>query len=453
MNRFLGLSCLIVVLLAGACNEGSIVGNDLLEGEAIDFAYDDGFLLEARTVSGDSIATYRSGTVGQTYMVGSIDDPVFGNYSAEIYTGFQYGSTLPDYSESVIDSVVLELQYDIAGFYGADDVVHNMEVYRVEDEFLSLDTVYSDQSFMTGIAPIGTKSFVPDVEGDSVRFQVRVTEVDSFINLSSRINIRLDDAFGAEILADSAAAASDSALVASFKGLRIRSTPDGNSMLGLNFSNSGSIVTIINKVAVYYTQQTTTGEVKRTYNYLLRNHTSAQFILDPSGSPVGDALGSYEAGRNRIYSQALDGVNAEIDLPDLTDLQGNIINSAQLVLTVSEEDEDLYPANIRFLLSKESEDGGRVLIDDLQKVNLAISTSLDILDGQPRRVLHESGDSITTVTFYITDYVRNAINDGVSNPKVILSPVGRAESPRRTVFFGTEDPIYPAKLRIAYTII
>jgi len=455
MKKFIGIAFAAVIVISIGCNDGSIIGNDLLENEAIELAYDDNFELTAKTIRGDSVATFRSGLTSGNYLLGQIDDPLFGKYASDIYTGISFGSSTPDFSESTIDSVVLELEYNSIGFYGDDDVVHNIEVFTVEEDWLDRDTIYSNESFATSMMPIGSKSFVPDIEADSIRFQVRDSAIDSFITLSPRISIRIDNAFGEMLLADSAAAVNDTLLTKSFKGFYIKSTTDGNSMIGLNFVKSGSISTIIPKLAVYYTQASTTGPVKRTYNYLLRNEVYSEFKLDNTGSIVGNSINDEIAGEEFLYSQGMSGVNGEIGLPDLSSLQGNLINSAQLVLTIADDENESYDYNAQFLLSKyvDKLSGERVLIDDITKPGLSLANGLAILGGLPERVLHENGDSITTVTFNITDFTKNVIESGESISKIIISPVGRLETARRTVFYGSKHPTYPAKLRIAYTII
>jgi len=410
--------------------------------------------LSGKTTKGDSVATFRTGITANTYLLGQVDDPVFGKYSSDIYTGISFGSSLPDFSNSTIDSVILQLEYDSLGFYGSDDVVHNIEVFTVEEDWLDRDTIYSDQSIGTSMIPIGSKSFVPNLRGDSIRFQVRDTEVDSFITLSSRINIQLDNSFGQMLIEDTTAAENDTSLINAFKGLYIKSTTEGSSMIGLNFVKSGSINTVIPKVAVHYTQTLSDGSTaKLTYNYLLRNEVYSEYIMDNTGYPVGNALNSELAGEEYIYTQGMSGVNGEVILPDLSGLKGNLINSAQLVLVVEEEDLDLYPENFRFLLSRYDEDGERVLIEDIVKNGVTLSTGLSLLDGAPRRTVHENGDTITTVTFNITDFTRNSINNDDLAARLVFSPVGRTETPRRTVFYGSKHPTYPAKLKIAYTII
>ena len=454
MKKIFGIAIAAITIISIGCNDGSIIGNDLLDNEAIELAFDDDFIVSAKTLRGDSVSTFRSGQTANTYLLGQIDDPEFGKYESDIYTGISFGSSLPEFDDATIDSIVLELEYDSLGFYGDSNEAHTIEIFRVEEDWLDRDTVYSDESFATSMTPIGSKTFVPNFRGDSIRFQVRDTDVDSFISLSPRINITLDNSFGQMLLDDEDATTSDTSLVKLVKGLYIKSTTAGNSMIGLNFLKSGSISSIIPKLAIYYTQNTTTGSAKRTYNYLLRNEVYSNFKLDNSGRPVGNALNSEEAGEQFLYAQGMSGVNGEVTLPDLSALRGNLINSSQLVLTVDDENNDFYPVNRRFLLSKYTDNGDRVLIEDVTKGGVNITTGLAILDGFPKRVLSENGDSITTVTFNITDFTRNTIEDELTTTsRLVISPVGRSETPRRTIFYGSKHPSYPIKLRIAYTII
>ncbi len=456
MNKFLVLIFVTVFIFNEGCNDGSIIGNDLLEGEALDLDYRDDFIVSGRTIKGDSIATFRRFAINQTYLLGELDDPIFGKSSSDIYTAFRFGAPpLPDFERSEIDSVVLELEYDSIGFYGSSDVVHNFEVFRVLDDFSDEDTIYSDRSFMFDMIPLGSKSIVPN-RIDSIEFQERNTEVDSFITIAARLNIRLDDIFGTQILEDTSAARNDSILRDNFKGLYIKSTTEGSSLIGCNFNENDNAE--IAKLAIYYTKTNLDlEEEKKTYNYRLRSETFSQFILDNASYDVGNALNDPEKGKEFLYVQGLSGVNCSIDLPDLSEFDETLINSVQLVLTIAEGEEfftDMYPAGNRFLLSKEDViRGGRILIDDVIKEGLTLTNGLILLGGTATETELSDGSMGKTVTFNMTDFIRNSLDKGDFTPRVFVSPVGRSESPQRTIFYGTEHPLYPVKLKIAYTKI
>ena len=450
-------------LMITACTDGTIIGNDLIGNEVIELDFNDNLEFSGQTTLGDSVATYRLTTTHQTYMLGQIDEPIFGKYSSDIYFGMNFNATFPDFSNSVIDSVILDLEYDSIGFYGESNVIHNFEVFEVVEDIFSNDTIYSNQSFETEMMPLASVSMNPD-RFLPIDIKFREEGVDSTITLSPRLRIRLDDAFGTKLLEDSAAQVSVEDFRENFKGLYIKSTTEGSSMIGLNFNENPDFNDGIARLHVYYTQTQSNGEeTLEEYSYLMRAATSSTFVHDYEGSEVGNAIGDTMIGDEFLFCHAMAGVNAELNFPDINFLDNNnedtiIINSAQLVLTVNEDESqfltDDYPSLSQFLLSKENEDGdGRVLIDDATKDGIDITVGLQILDGVVRETTLESGEIVKTVTFNVTDFVQNLLKNDITSEKLTISPVGRSESPRRTVFYGAKHPEFPAKLRIAYTRI
>ncbi|MDF1694552.1 MAG: DUF4270 domain-containing protein [Saprospiraceae bacterium] len=463
MKKFMACALFVSAIFITACTDGTIIGGDLVGDEEISILFEDGFEFSGQTVLGDSIATYNITTTNQTYLLGQIDDPTFGKYSSDIYTAIAFNSAFPNFDNTVIDSIVLDLEYDDAGFYGDTTVSHTIEVFRVIEDFVSRDTIFSNESFMTDMVPLATKTLVPS-RSATIPFKVRDLDVDSTIDLSPRLRIQLDNAYGTEILENGDAEVSDSALIEAFKGLYIRTTPNGSSMMGLNFNENPDFNDGIARLHLYYTKTNSNGEeFPEDYSYLLRSVTSSTFNHDYDGSAVGDALIDPLGSDQFIYSHSMAGVNAEINFPDLNFLDNNnqdtiIINSAQLVLTVNEDEAmfqtETYPPATQFVLSKDNEEGeGRVLIDDITKDGIDLSFGLQIHDGIVRETILDDGSEVKTVSFVITDYIRNLLNDDISSSKITISPIGRSESPRRTVFYGLNHPDFPAKLRIAYTKI
>lgn len=462
MKKYLAYALFASAIIITACADGSLIGNDLLGNEELNLEFEDNFELKGQTVLGDSVATYSINTTNQTYLLGEVDEPTFGKYSSDIYTGITFNVTFPDLKDATIDSVVLDLEYDSLGFYGEANTIHNIEVFEVADDILDFDTIYSNQTFFKGLSPIGSVSLVPSTT-TNINIDHREVDSDSIITLSPRLRIRLDDEFGTRLIEDTLAQGDIEILESNFKGLYIKSTTDGSSMIGLNFNENPDFNDGIARLHVYYTKVENGEDVLDEYSYLLRAATSSTFVHDYSGSQVGAALNDQDAGDEYIFCHNMAGVNAEINFPDINFLDNNnedtiIVNSAQLVLTVNEDvsefDTDLYPPSVQFLLSKENEDGeGRVLIDDIIKTGLDLTTGILLLDGVAREGTDDNGNTIKTVTFNITTYVQNLLKDDISSSKITISPIGRSESPRRTVFYGLNHPEFPAKLRISYTKI
>ena len=462
MKKFLASALFLSAILLTSCTDGSIIGNDLLDDQEIDLVFEENFELNGQTVLGDSLATFISGTTNQTYMLGDIDDPIFGKYTSDIYTAFRFNSVFPNFDNAVLDSIVLDLEYDASGFYGDTLATHTIEVFRVTEEFVNRDSIFSNESFETEMMPLANVSLVPSLSA-TIPSQLRDFDVDSTVQLSPRLRIRLDDAFGMEILADSLSASSDSALVATYNGLYIRSSSNGLGMMGLNFNENPEFNDGIARLHMYYTTTDEEGtQSLEEYSYILSSVTSSTFTHDYAGSVVENALNDTLAGDEFLYVQNMAGVNSEIFFPDLNVLDNFnedtiIINAAQLVFTINEDmsiNPDIYPNSAFFLLSKDNEDGdARILIDDITQGGIDVATGFDIHDGVVKDVVDDNGNTIKTVTFVITKYVQNLLKDDISSSKVTISPVGRTESPRRTVFYGINHPDFPAKLRIAYTKI
>ena len=404
MKKFLTYALFASAIIITSCTDGSIIGNDLLGDEEISLQFDESFELTGQTVLGDSLPTYIVGNTNQTYMLGEIDEPIFGRYSSDIYTAFRFNSTFPNFDNAVLDSIVLDLEYDEDGFYGDTTVLHNIEVFRITEEFIEVDTIYSNQTFMTDMTPLATVAMVPS-KSETISFQLRDMEVDSIVSLSPRLRIRLDDAFGVELLEDDDAESNDTIFKANYKGLYIKSTTEGSSMIGLNFNENPDFNDGIARLHLYYTVTDSTGAVTlEEYSYLMSAVTSSEFIHDYDGSTVGASLNDSIAGQEFLYSHNMAGVNSEIELPDLNFLDNNnsdtiIINAAQLVLTVNEDIDgfqtDLYPHSPQFLLSKDNEDGdGRILIDDIVKNGISLTLGLEIHDGVVREVTQPDGNTI-----------------------------------------------------------
>ena len=272
MKKILACALFASAIFITSCTDGSIIGNDLLGDQEINLQFDENFELTGQTVLGDSIATYINTNTNQTYLLGEIDEPTFGRYSSDIYFSFRFGSFFPTYENAVIDSVILDLEYDERGFYGDSTVVHNFEVFRVTEDFVTIDSIFSNQSFEKDMIPLGSKSLVPSLS-ETIPAQLRDMDVDSFVDLSARLRIRLDEAFGTELLEDEAAAESDSTLAANFKGLYIKSTTDGSSMIGLNFNENPDFNQGIARLHVYYTTTDSLGEESLgAYSYLMSQY-------------------------------------------------------------------------------------------------------------------------------------------------------------------------------------
>src|SRR5678809_242960 len=117
--RLLFFLCLLLGLM-WSCTQAVTIGSDFLDDQKSDLQFLDNFTMNFYTQKTDSIITYSPNVSYQlaTYLVGNLNDPIFGHSSASIYTQPQLPTSALDLKNSFLDSVILQLRYDTLGLYG-----------------------------------------------------------------------------------------------------------------------------------------------------------------------------------------------------------------------------------------------------------------------------------------------------------------------------------------------
>ncbi len=443
----------IIILLCTSCDDSIVIGEDLLGNEEIGTNSRDDFELSAYTSLGRKLMLKTRDLNRRNYLSGEIVDPIFGKYSSDIYVSFGYAAGFPDFFNSTLDSIVLVLQYDTTARYGDTLATHNLSVFRVEEDYASMDSIDVEQSFMRG-ALLGMKSFVPNVR-DSVKVIDR-SNPDTTITVPPQLRIKLNEPdgilLGEMLLADSMSALSDTILLDYLKGLYIESRSGGQSMLSFAMG-SGSFSSML----MYFTKNDT---LKQTFSYLMNNEIFTHIEHDYTGTPVEPFINDVTKGDSLLYVHGLRGLDCEFTLPDLSDLSNTLINKAILTVTVAELPgdfpKDIYPPEDQLVAYTINEDSERVYIDDLAKFGDPNSlqnllTAITLLDGRAKKVEGDNGEALTQYEVNITDYIINVISKGETDAKLILAPFFREETARNAVLYGPNHSKYPAKLRIRYT--
>ena len=85
-NTITNLSWIFIFVLSIfiGCQDPIVVGNDLLDEERLNIGVTDTFDLISYTISGERVVTHRPGIDSRTYLLGNLNDNVFGKISAEI---------------------------------------------------------------------------------------------------------------------------------------------------------------------------------------------------------------------------------------------------------------------------------------------------------------------------------------------------------------------------------
>ena len=180
MFRILFLFGIMSIALISCKKKEYQLGSDLIDQEnLLQGTSMDTFDIISYTIIEDSIISDNASNV----LLGSYNDPYFGELSSSFYTQLRLAGVDPnigDPSTIVIDSFVLGLEY--LGYYGELDD-QTFEVYEL-DESLSLDSTYYSFSSLANkginLVPfensvISPKPFEPTIVGDdSLSAQLRI---------------------------------------------------------------------------------------------------------------------------------------------------------------------------------------------------------------------------------------------------------------------------------------
>ena len=428
----------LIVLFIGACEDPIQLGAGLVQGEVNDPEFTDTIDLVARTIMADPPITFRNSSSfsNSTYLVGEINDPVFGRYSSVAYFDAFLSNSFPELENSVIDSVILVLALDSLGQYGDENEVHNLELYQLEDvlDVESGDTLLSDLRLEYSPTPLGSFSGTINFE-DSLT--VYSPTVDTLIQIPPELRVPLDVSFWDPVARDTLINASNETLAEYLKGFALVSTTAQNSMVGLGLSGNAA------RVDFYYTTVIPPDTAKAIFSIFNGLNKHSYFEHDYSGTEVEAAIGD-SINQEYIYLHSMAGVNIEFDLAPLLDLTNDVvINNAVLELSVKEDD-PLYPP-INRLLASYYNDGVLFVVEDI-----ALSSDFRFFGGRVNKI-NIDGIKYDQYNLNITNHLNNLLNGSITETDLIISSFSTQEQARRSVIYGRDNQVQPARLKLIIT--
>jgi len=321
------IGCILIFSFASCKKKTSTIGQNSIDGsEILNSTVVDTFSLVSYSEYADSVIT-STGSVG---LLGSYNDPDFGNVNASIYTQLRLSSTSPnfgDLSSITFDSLILGLKYE--GSYGTLES-QTFEVFELSDT-MSLDTYYysfSEKAVVNQnlVDPLHS-TLTPD---PLTNIYIDTTETDAQLRL--KLDTTLAKDIVTEAINNSSSFSSNEMFNEYFKGLRINvnnvNQPEGEGGIfyfSLNDPES--------KMTIYYKQD----GISKTFDFLI-NSSSAKFNkidVDNNGKEIDNVINNTNLGLTNFYSQALKS-RAVIEIPGLSDLPENIIiHEAKLLLPIS----------------------------------------------------------------------------------------------------------------------
>lgn len=446
MYRLLLIFTFAITLLGYSCNDPITIVDGPGE-EEIPVVFTDTFTVDTKTIQGEISSTYDLGINYTTYLLGALDDPIFGKSTSNIYLELDFQTSAPtDFDVATLDSAVLIITYDTLGFYGDTTARYDIEVRQMIEQMQG-DTIESNQVWATDPTIIGSHSIVP-ARYDSLTIASHLVEGEA-VTIAPQLRIPMTNSFAQTLLdADAANYADRQALLDFVNGLEISATTDKSAMMGLDL---GDITNFsgINKLRVYYTTDTT-----KVFDFSYRSRTASTFTHDVVDSEVENyIIDESHNSDDRAFFQGMSGVEVEFSFPTIEELKDKIINNVELVYhSVSDPNEVNIindPVDLATLTYVNSE-SERTLTTD---ASLAVNPGpyVNILGGNPILIDEDNGIYQTTVN--LTSQFNTVFNRDDITSNVILTPLQRSERSSRTIIFGSGDAQYKPVLKITYTNI
>lgn len=320
--------------------------------------------------------------------LGHINDPVFGETSADIYFSIaRISYSLPVFDSLVtIDSVILSLTYK--GAYGDTSVAQpplSVTVHEIQGSS-NPATRFHDSSFYQFDNPdfpvsgaLGSKTFLPRNLSDSVRIVNKPGDTTKVANV---LRIPLTNFnFLAEIggIGDTAIK-NDSALQARFKGLAVKTNNTGNTLAYFNPSEANSRLIVYYKGKVdgkdsalrseffhKYIDPGTFGVPLTVNPPNFRNGLANIIKRNPGGTPYA-SNSAPQVVDDVIYLQSgPNGSITTINLPELNNFENSVIHLAELIITkLPSAEENKFPPPGRLFLDRITElpDTALVFLND-----------------------------------------------------------------------------------------
>ncbi len=442
ITRRFHISLFVALLALGvlACQDPTTLGTDLLSEDQAKVGFTDTLTLSAKTVTSDSVRTYSDNPANQlrSYLFGDLREPLAGKAESSIYAQLRPAFFKPDFSDAVLDSVVLVLPYDTGGVYGDLEAPFGMEVLRMVEPMDRSANYYSYAEFATDPSPLARETFTPSL--DSIEIIEYSGSGQRNTESYPHLRVHLSPAFGSELLQlDTFQTASDSAFLEVLDGIHIRPSLPTPGLLSFSLNESS----YLGGVYLYYTQDTTHRQFQFGIDQLSARVPA--YEMDYTGSVAASLLDDPEQGDSLMLVQGMNGLNARLEIGDLEELNGLIINKAELELKLRDHpanDTLVYPPVTGLVLSYENESGGLELISDvLLGINL---NQLETIFGG--RFDRETG----TYTMNLTSHLQSVIS-GDLPPVLVISAIGKTENANRSVLYGPGHPEFGVKLRVAYT--
>lgn len=385
MNHHL-LHFILVIIIFNSCTDPNNLGLEVQpESDIITFNVTENFTWqEGFTISEDSLPSDET----LSLLLGQINDPIFGENSAEFITQILLSANNNIIGENPeVDSVILSYSY--SGYYGELEDFSSVNVQEIDFDIFK-DSVYYSNSFNLE----NTNSLVNT-------FAIKKENESPFLKIS------LKNTFGQKILDFGETTLQENdVFLQNFRGLHVTANSQ-NTILYLNPSGLNT------KLVIYYHNSS---QDSLELEFQLDNNTARVNLFNDKNnfSILNDQ--SYK------YIQSMAGYKLLVNINGLDSikkvLSGKSINKAIMTFTIADDSQIDYPAHEKLLLVRLDDEDRNVFLTDY------------IIEGESY-----FGGTLQNgeYNFNITRYLYQLINNNSYTNKLYLLPTGSTVNANRSI--------------------
>lgn len=444
-------------LSISSCVEPTDLGQELLQEDFVGTGFLNDFELHSRTVESDSIRTYSEFSQNSSFFVGNMADPFYGTVQASftleagLYrTAGGAVTNSPDFKDVTLDSVVMVLQLDKSKSYGFTNENFIIDIDELDTRLNAKEDYYSN--LQLALNPFGGLDeqfeYFPRIESLTTIEYNNTLDFDLDPDTISfpHLRFRLSNEFGQRLIdADSTTFLTDSTFLDFFKGVHISSSSKNAGIIAFDKMSLG-VSDATGGIYVYVSNnQGKAGQYKFSFNDY-RFH-GAQFEHNYSNSMVEPFLNDATLGDSMTFVQGLVGLSSVVTLANLDQLQGKIINKAELKINIAKlEGDDIFynPEVEQIMALYRSDDGDLVEIKDFSLARSALSLQFG---GVIQKGVDGAPDYYK---INITNHLQDIIDGKVSN-EIYLGCYNSTQTPTRVALYGAGHSEYPMELKVNFT--
>lgn len=448
-----------LLLLLSACVDPITVGSELLGGDRATIGYNAEVSIDLYTFQEDSIKVFdgNSRVKINTIHFGSLEEDVFGRSERAVHffpelprntaSGLIIRPPFVNVDTISIDSIVLVIPIDTNFFYG--NAIGQEFAYTGQEILETFDLTrdyFSNSSFQLAAQPIASASVRP-LKAATLLHDTLV--VDSI--LTPHVRIRLNGDLAQRFLAaDTSIYNSDAQLRDFFGGVFLQASSAGEGLFAIN-ATSG--------FAGFYFYLSTSNR-NPTFYLLPLETTVPNYRFNRAGSLAAERIAQSVNNQQGLVEGA-GGLTCVVEVSNLAELQGKVINQAELEFYLDELPDYSYslfpPANSVSLYFR-NRNGLLDPIDDFAALSPNPGQeAIDFFLGG--RLTTDAENGRQKYTANVTVHLQRII-DGDYDPSIYIrvnpplqtsSGIFGNRDAGRSILLGPAHPDFPMRLKVAFT--